>query len=304
MSAAQEPAVAKLLGDNNITGIIGPPGSGKTLQAGLLIPEFRAAFKAKKPRAEIFEAKDVTWLQADRAGSDTLMSYGVRPNVRDISTPPTSLDGFDLFADKTFSEIKDDLTNVRTKWLRRVGQITREIKASAQAGETCLVVVDTMTALTRMINFAFLCPEAIATESDRFDKRAAYGLANIAIENLANVMKAMPCPVLWLMHGRSSYTDPKDKSATEDKLDLLARRQIPSKIEVDVQRGVQTFLESTPSMMFGARIQDEGGGQVSYHLITKPDGIYPIKNRWAARMPDSTEPDLQKVWDYLPKIEG
>lgn len=308
MSAAQETpevkAAPKAAFPEPITGIIGPPGSGKTHLAGMLIPEFRAAVKAKKPRADIFDAKDVVWLQADRAGSDTLLSYGVRPKVYDISTPPSSLASLDLFADAASSEVLASLSEARIKWLRRVSQILREIQASARAGETRLMVVDTMTALTKMLTDAFIMGEIIAQPSDKFNKIQQYGFANAAISNLTYLMRAIPCPTLWLLHGRSSYIDPTEKTATEDRLDLLARRQIPSKIEVDVQRGVQTFLESTPSMMFGARIQDEGGGQVSYHLITKPDGIYPVKNRWAARMPNGTEPDLQKVWDCIPKIDA
>lgn len=271
-----------------ITGLIGPPGSGKTHLAGTLIPEFRAAVKAGKAHSPRVKIDDVWWLQFDRAGSDTLLSYGVEVNVKDLSTPPTSK--INLFAELPSADILRQLKQERLKWLRWVSATVESLKT-----EPCrLLVVDSMTAFTRMLTDAFIVAELIAEPSDKFNKQQAYGFANAAIGQIVNTLKGLPMPQLWLFHGRMSYTD-----NTAEKLADAAQRPIAHTMEIDVQRGVQGAIEPVPSMMLGAKVES-GAGNVSIHsLITRPDGTYPIKNRWAARMPKDSIPDLQRIWDII-----
>jgi hypothetical protein len=278
-----------------ITGILGPPGSGKTFLAGTLIPEFRAAVAAKKPHMPTVKINDVWWLQFDRAGVDTLRSYGVEPAFKDVSIPPTAL--VDLFANEPSSKVIGQLADKRLAWLRRVNSIVQELKTEAAAGTCRLVVVDSMTAFTRMVTDAFICEELIAGPSDKFNKQRAYGLANMAIGQIVNTLRSIPVAQIWLLHSRTSYTD-----NTAEMKDDEARRPIVHTLEIDVQRGVQGAVEPIPSMMLGAKVVSDQKGSVTHHLITKPDGVYPIKNRWAARMPTDTTPDLQRVWDVIAAV--
>jgi len=276
-----------------ITGIIGPPGSGKTHLAGTLIPEFRAAVKAGKPHNPPVKIDDVWWLQFDRAGSDTLRSYGVEVNVKDCSTPPTAR--INLFADVPSCDTIKALKIERLKWLRWVSATVDSLKTA-----NCrLLVVDSMTAFTRMVTDSFICAELIAEASDKFNKQQAYGFANTAIGQIVNTMKGLPMSQLWLFHGRMSYTE-----NTAEKLADAAQRPIAHTMEIDVQRGVQGAIEPVPSMMLGAKVESGAGNASIHSLITRPDGTYPIKNRWASRMPKDSTPDLQRIWDIIAAINS
>lgn len=275
-----------------ITGIIGPPGSGKTFLAGTLIPEFRAAVKAKQPHIPTVKVNDVWWLQFDRAGVDTLRQYGVEPALKDVSVPPSAL--VDLFADRPSSAVLADLKGVRVMWLRRVNQIVQELKKEAAAGTCRLVVVDSMTAFARMVTESYIAGELVATAGDKFNKQQQYGFANMAIGQIINSLRSIPVAQIWLLHGRSTYT-----ADTAEKLEDAARRPVAHTMEIDVQRGVQGPLEPVPSMILGAKVESDQKGSVTHHLVTRPDGVFPIKNRWAARMPPGTTPDLQPVWDAI-----
>lgn len=272
-----------------ITGIMGPPGSGKTFLAGTLIPEFREAVKAGHPHKPSVKVDDVWWLQFDRGGSDTLRNYGVEVNVKDCSVPPQSM--IDLFADRPSADILADLKDKRIVWLRAVNRVVQDLKGQTGCR---LLVVDSMTAFTRMITEAFICAELIAEKSDKFNKQQAYGFANMAINQIVNTLRSLPVAQIWLLHTRMSYTD-----NTAEKLADAAQRPLAHTMEIDVQRGVQGAIEPVPSMMLGAKVEGGEGGQVTHHLITRPDGAYPIKNRWAARMPRDTTPDLQRIWDII-----
>lgn len=271
-----------------IIGLLGAPGSGKTHLAGTLIPQFREAVKAKKPHVPTVKVDDVWWLQFDRAGSDTLRSYGVEPAIKDVSVPPTAL--VNLFEGSS-SVAAASLNEKRLAWLRRVSAIVTELRDEAKAGRCRLVVVDSMTAFTNMVTDSFLAEEMIV---DKFDRYRAYRQANAAIGQIVNVLRAIPVPQLWLLHTRTAYTQD-----TVEQQEDAARRPLKHTIEIDVQRGVQKAIEPVPSLMLGAKLESDQRGNVSYHLVTKPDGTYPIKNRWAVRMPNDTVPDLQRIWDII-----
>lgn len=276
----------------HITGIMGPPGSGKTFLAGTLIPEFREAVKAKKPHVPTVQVKDVYWLQFDRAGSDTLRAYGVEPVIKDFSKPPTY--GVDLFAEKPSGQVLGELRDARMAWLRQLSAQIREIGREAVQGNCRLLVVDSATALTRMVTDSFLLGELVATSADKFNKQQQYGFANAALNQIFGIFRAIPIAQVWLLHVKSTYS-----GDTAEQLDAAAKRPLAHTVELDVQRGVQAALEPVPSMMLGAKVSGGTGGKVDYHLITRPDGTYPIKNRWGIRMPSDTVPDLQRIWDII-----
>lgn len=266
-----------------ITGIMGPPGAGKTFLAGTLIPQFREAVRAKKPHVPTVKVDDVWWLQFDRAGADTLRSYGVEPAIKDVSIPPTAL--VNMF------ENPAELPAKRLAWLRRINNIVQDLRTEAAAGRCRLVVVDSMTAFTKMVTDSFTVEELV---EPKFNKQRAYGLANAAIGQIVNTLRSIPVPQIWLLHCRMAYT-----ADAAEQMDDAARRPLKHTIEIDVQRGVQGAIEPVPSLMLGAKLMSDQQGNVTYHLVSKPDGTYPIKNRWAVRMPNDTTPDLQRIWDII-----
>ena len=275
-----------------ITGIMGPPGAGKTFLAGTLIPEFRAAVAAKKPHVPTVRVNDVVWLQFDRAGSDTLRSYGVEPAIVDFSKPPAYL--VDLFAEESSAKVLAAIKEARNTYLRELHKALRAAGKEAIQKNVRLLVVDSATAMTKMITSAYIMGEQIASPSDKFNKQQQYGFANMALEQTFNILRAIPIAQVWLLHVRSTYT-----GDTAEQLDTQARRPLAHTVELDVQRGVQGALEPVPSMILGAKVSGGNGGKVDYHLITKPDGTYAVKNRWAVHMPNDTVPDLQRIWDII-----
>lgn len=272
-----------------IAAIMGQPGSGKTFQAGMLIPEFRAAVLAKKPHAPTLRVSDVDWLQFDRAGSDTLRAYGVEPVIHDVSTPPTSK--IDLFSADAAATTLAKLVADRLAWLRWVNAAVVAIKERSARGETRLLVVDSMTAFTRMVTDSYLFEEPL---SNKFDRYAAYRMANLAIGQIVNGLRGVQCPQIWLLHSRTAYT-----TDTAERMDDSARRAQKHTVEIDVQRGVQGSIEPIPSLVLGAKLTSDDTGNVSYQLVVRPDGMFPIKNRWAIRMPTGPMSDLQLVWDSI-----
>lgn len=286
------PAPASASDLNSVIGIQGQPGSGKTTLAGMLIPEFHAAFSARKPRTEMHYANDVVWLQYDRGGADALKAYGVTPRIIDLSTPPSSK--IDLFGSDDIVAINEQITAVKHAWLRHNATIFKSLVAEAKAGTVRYVAMDAMTTFVRKTTEMFRLPEVIGVKG--YNGQRAYGMANMALGNLTDTLLGIPCPQVWLLHTRSTYTP--DVSEVKDD---QARRALPHHVEIDVQKGVQSAIEPIPSLMLGARLIADDSGKVTHQLITRPDGFFNIKNRWAAHMPPGSPPDLRQVWDVINK---
>lgn len=182
---------------NRIISLIGPPKQGKTVCAGTI-----SAFMPDEIPAQGFAEKtylkDTVWLQFDSDGVESLRQLNVFPMLEDLS-------GF-----TTLPLLKKGFT-----------ASVERIKAAVTSGEVKYVVVDTVTALDKVI---------VHECTKQCDDNRVYGMITARHMDYCMALKALPCTVIVIMH--TKYIGAFGGQETPEQLARKRAGGMPGRAEI------------------------------------------------------------------------